>query len=234
MHRAVNGKIEKEKEDDGFECAVDIRLGDSRYFFDDWTGYFCVHCLRSLLCCFLPQCQGSVLIPPTIQFKWPPFSQPTCPTRRALEILCVPNQVLTLRPCGSVLVESLCFVDWMLEARSVVPCRVSTLGKVFWRSWRVGMCGIPTDNGNGDFGRNNKSLPEPSGSGFAERHTKCLETAMVAAGYENLVLENVLLEPRILALKHWSSAIRNVLLGLTKVVSLSNGPLGRQCVATQT
>lgn len=69
MHRAVNGKIEKEQEDDGFECAVRIRLGGSRYFFDDWTGYFCVHCLHSLLCCFLAQCQGSLLIPATIQFK---------------------------------------------------------------------------------------------------------------------------------------------------------------------
>jgi hypothetical protein len=69
MHRAVNGKIEKEKEDDGFECAVGIRLGGSSYFFGDWTGYFCVHCLHSLLCCFFPQCQGSLLVLPTIQFK---------------------------------------------------------------------------------------------------------------------------------------------------------------------
>jgi hypothetical protein len=44
---------------------------------------------------------------------------------------------------------------------------------------------------------------------------------------QNLVLENVLLEPWILALKHWSSAIKNVLLGLTKVVSTQQWPLGK-------
>nr|POF02713.1 hypothetical protein CFP56_04947 [Quercus suber] len=39
------------------------RLSGSWFLFDDWSRNFCLYCLHSLLCCFLPQRQGSLLIP---------------------------------------------------------------------------------------------------------------------------------------------------------------------------
>ena len=53
----------KHHDDDEFMCAVCTRLSGSWFLFDDWSWNFCLYCLHPLLCCFLPQRQGSVLIP---------------------------------------------------------------------------------------------------------------------------------------------------------------------------
>lgn len=134
--------------------------------------------------------------------RWPPFSQPTCPTGRALEILCVlpirlpltfntkgeecwPS-VAYLRPwvlkCPSHCVGLNPSTLWLGTCRIIMLCRVDAGGKVNcalsseyprqgllailagwdvwhpnwqrqWRFWRVRMCSIPSDNGVGDPGR---------------------------------------------------------------------------------
>ena len=55
--------FDSKHDDDEFMCAVCTRLSSSWFLFDDWSRNFCLYCLRSLLCCFLPQRLGSVLIP---------------------------------------------------------------------------------------------------------------------------------------------------------------------------
>ncbi|CAA2977465.1 Hypothetical predicted protein [Olea europaea subsp. europaea] len=52
----------KGEKDGGIKCAVHAGLRGCWNFTDDWIGFICIHSFNSLLCCFLPECQGNFLI----------------------------------------------------------------------------------------------------------------------------------------------------------------------------